>query len=93
MRLRARGNTGFKNRVLDVVAEIPQGETRTYRQVAELAGSPDAYRAVGNIMKGNRNPNVPCHRVVKSSGEVGGYNAGGPRRKREILKSEGVLLA
>jgi len=82
----------FTDRVLHVVAEIPKGETRTYKEVAVVAGSPRAYRAVGNIMKSNKNPHVPCHRVVKSDGSVGGYNAiGGSKRKEEILKQEGVL--
>jgi len=81
----------FKKKVLDAVSAIPKGETRSYKEVAAMAGSPSAYRAVGNIMKKNRNPNVPCHRVVKSSGEVGGYNAGGSGRKAEILKAEGAI--
>lgn len=82
----------FKDRVLKIVSEIPEGETRTYSEVAELAGSPRAARAVGNIMKRNNNPHVPCHRVIKSDGTVGGYNAaGGSTKKREILKREGAL--
>lgn len=82
----------FKNRVLEVVAGIPEGETRTYKQVAELAGSPRAARAVGNVMRGNKNPHVPCHRVVKSDGGLGGYNRpGGTETKRKILEGEGAL--
>ena len=80
----------FKNRVLDAVAKIPKGETLSYKQVAQFAGSPRAYRAVGNIMNKNDNPNVPCHRVIKSDGTVGGY-AHGTNRKREILKKEGAI--
>ena len=84
--------TGFKCLVLEVVSQIPRGETKTYKEVAELAGSPHASRAVGNIMKGNKNPHVPCHRVVKSDGTVGEYNAsGGSKRKEEILKQEGAI--
>lgn len=84
--------SSFKNRVINVVAEIPKGKTRTYKEVAEMAGSPRAYRAVGNIMRGNKNPHVPCHRVVKSDGSVGGYNAvGGSEKKTEILKQEGAI--
>jgi len=56
----------FKDIVLNVVTEIPKGETRTYKEVAEAAGSPGAARAVGNIMMNNKNPHVPCHRVIKS---------------------------
>ena len=81
----------FKERVLDVVSQIPKGETRTYKEVAEMAGSPGAARAVGTIMKGNKNPNVPCHRVVKSDGSVGGYNNGGSKKKEALLMEEGAL--
>lgn len=82
----------FKEKVYAVVARIPKGSVMTYAQVARLAGSPQAYRAVGNIM--NRNPDtkrVPCHRVVRSDGTPGGY-ARGPARKKAILKSEGVVF-
>ncbi len=81
----------FKDRVLTVVTGIPKGETRTYKEVAEAVGSPHAYRAVGSVMKRNKNPHVPCHRVVKSDGSVGGYNRGGSKKKTEILKREGAL--
>lgn len=82
----------FKEKVYAVVAKIPKGKTMTYQQVARLAGSPKAYRAVGNIM--NKNPDtkkVPCHRVVRSDGTPGGY-ARGTSRKLAILKSEGVVF-
>lgn len=82
----------FKDKVLSVVTEIPKGETRTYKEVAGAAGSPGAARAVGNIMRGNENPHVPCHRVVKSDGGLGGYNrSGGTKTKEEMLKKEGAL--
>ncbi len=84
--------TTFKEKVYAVVAKIPKGKTMTYQQVACLAGSPNAYRAVGNIM--NKNPDtkkVPCHRVVRSDGTLGGY-ARGTSRKLAILKSEGVVF-
>lgn len=84
--------TTFKEKVYAVVAKIPKGKTMTYQQVARLAGSPNAYRAVGNIM--NKNPDtkkVPCHRVVRSDGTPGGY-ARGTSRKLAILKSEGVVF-
>ena len=80
----------FKNRVLKVVAGIQKGRTLSYKQVATLAGSPHAYRAVGNIMNKNENPNVPCHRVIKSDGTVGGY-AHGTLKKKAILQKEGAL--
>jgi methylated-DNA-[protein]-cysteine S-methyltransferase len=81
----------FKERVYAVVAKIPRGKTMTYQEVARRAGSPRAYRAVGNIM--NRNPDtkrVPCHRVVRSDGAPGGY-ARGTKMKVVLLKKEGVL--
>lgn len=82
----------FKDRVLGVVAKIPKGETRTYKQVAELAGSPRGARAVGNIMHGNKNPNIPCHRVIKSDGGLGDYNRpGGTKTKKAMLKQEGAI--
>lgn len=80
----------FKEKVLKIASKIPKGKTLSYKQVAELAGSPRAYRAVGNIMHNNRNPRVFCHRVIKSDGNVGGY-AGGTAAKIRILKKEGVL--
>ena len=80
----------FKERVLKIVAGIPRGKTQSYKQVAILAGSPRAARAVGNIMNKNNNPKVPCHRVIKSDGTVGGY-AHGTERKTEILKREGAI--
>lgn len=72
------------------MAAIPKGGVLTYKQVAELAGSPQAYRAVGNILNKNRNPEVPCHRVIRSDGRIGGF-AWGEKCKKEILKSEGYL--
>ena len=81
---------GFKARVLKIVAGIPKGKTLNYKQVAILAGSPRAYRAVGNIMNKNENPKVPCHRVIKSDGTVGGY-AHGTNKKTAILRKEGAI--
>jgi O-6-methylguanine DNA methyltransferase len=83
--------SSFKERVLKVVAGIPRGKTLSYREVARRAGSPLAYRAVGNIMNKNYNPKVPCHRVIRSNGEVGGYR-GGTKKKIEILRKEGVAI-
>ena len=82
--------TNFRERVLTVVAGIPKGRTLSYKQVAILAGSPRAYRAVGNIMNKNENPKVPCHRVIKADGTVGGY-AHGTAKKKAILKKEGAF--
>lgn len=79
----------FKNRVLSIVAAIPKGITMTYKKVAERAGRPRAYRAVGNILHKNYDPAIPCHRVICSDGTLGGYNRGIPK-KRKLLQSEGA---
>ncbi len=78
----------FADRVRDIVRKIPKGKVLTYKQVASLAGSPNASRAVGNIMKKNFDPKIPCHRVIRSNGSVGGYNRGGAKKKLEILRIE-----
>lgn len=77
----------FSQKVYEVVQKIPKGKTLTYKEVANLAGSPKAVRAVGNILNKNYNPQIPCHRVIKSTGEPGGYNRG-TARKIELLKEE-----
>jgi O-6-methylguanine DNA methyltransferase len=81
----------FKERVLKVVKLIPKGKTVTYKEVAKMAGSPGAYRAVGNIMANNFRKDVPCHRVIKSDGSFGNYNRGGVKRKIALLKKEGAI--
>ncbi len=81
----------FTERVRDVVAHIPKGRVLTYKEVAIRAGSPNAFRAVGMIMSKNYDPNIPCHRVIRSDGGMGGYNRGGKETKRIILKKEGAL--
>jgi O-6-methylguanine DNA methyltransferase len=88
-------NESFTVRVYEIVAGIPAGKVATYGQVAELAGSPGAARAVGNAMKHNPDAeHVPCHRVVGSDGHMHGYAFGqGERTKLELLKDEGVLLS
>lgn len=80
----------FKEKVTAVVAGIPRGRTMTYKEVARRAGNAKAARAVGNIMNKNRDPNVPCHRVVRSDGDTGGY-ARGRKKKIAMLKREGAL--
>lgn len=80
--------TYFKDRVLEVVKDIKNGKVLSYKEVAETIGHPKAYRAVGNILNKNYNPDIPCHRVIRSDGKVGGYNRGA-REKQELLKKEG----
>jgi methylated-DNA-[protein]-cysteine S-methyltransferase len=83
--------TPFSRAVYHVVAVIPRGSVMTYAQVARAVGNPAAVRAVGSVL--NRNPfapAVPCHRVVRSDGTVGGF-AHGPRAKVRLLRSERAL--
>jgi len=80
----------FRDDVLRVVCGIRRGETMTYREVAVAAGNPKAARAVGAIMRANRNDEIPCHRVV-SAGGLGGYNRG-VAEKRRRLSSEGARM-
>lgn len=82
----------FKATVLSIVTKIPKGKTLTYKEVARLAGSPGASRAVGNIMKGNYDLKIPCHRVVRSDGGIGEYNRGGVKEKTRLLKKEGAVV-
>jgi methylated-DNA-[protein]-cysteine S-methyltransferase len=82
---------GFRRRVLEATARIPFGSVSTYREVAEKAGSPRATRAAGNALGSNPIPIVvPCHRVVRTGGGLGGYT-GGLDRKVTLLTIEGVL--
>ena len=82
----------FRTKVLDALQEIPFGETRTYAQVAEMAGSPRAYRAVGTACAENPIPIfIPCHRVVPTSGGLGAY-AGGSILKKRLLDGERSVL-
>lgn len=81
----------FTEAVKDVVRSIPRGSTMTYQEVAKKAGNEHAARAVANVMAKNYDLTVPCHRVIRSDGSLGGYNRGGEAKKRAILQSEGAL--
>lgn len=80
----------FKENVFKVVKGIPMGKTMAYKEVALKAGNPKAYRVVGNILNKNYNPLIPCHRVIRSDGKLGGYNRG-VNKKRELLKKEHAI--
>ena len=83
--------TNFKETIYVLAKKIPKGKVATYGQLARLAGSPDAARAVGMCMKTNPNaPIVPCHRVVASNGALTGYSAGGVHVKKKMLQDEGI---
>ena len=77
----------FSQKVLSIVKDIPKGNILTYKEVAIKAGRPKAYRVVGNILNKNYNPDIPCHRVIRSDGKFGGYNRG-VDRKRKLLETE-----
>ena len=77
----------FKERAEQVVRNIPKGSTMSYGEVAIRAGNPGAARAVGTLMKNNDDDSVPCHRVIKSNGELGGYN-GRLGEKKKLLEAE-----
>ena len=86
---RARAPTPFERAVYAVIRRIPRGQTRSYRWVAERLGNPGLARAVGNALHRNPDaPQVPCHRVVRADGTVGGY-ARGTSRKLALLRTEG----
>lgn len=80
----------FAGRVLLLCKKIPKGKVTTYKILAEAAGRKNAYRAVGTILKKNKNPkDIPCYRVVKSSGHVGNYSLG-IRKKIKLLRKDGI---
>lgn len=82
----------FAEKVYSVVKKIPKGKVVTYKAIAQAIGKPRAARAVGKVL--NRNPflpKVPCHRVVRSDGDVGGY-ARGIQKKIALLRKEGVRI-
>jgi len=81
----------FKEKVFNIVKKIPKGKTLTYKQVAYLAGRPRASRVIGTILSKNYDPKIPCHRVIRSDGRMGGYNRG-IENKKKLLKKEGALM-
>jgi len=91
--------TRFQERVYRAVRKIPRGKVMTYKQVARLADSPRAFRAAGNAL--NKNPHlfyrekgsqkIPCHRVIRTDGKIGGYNRG-VSKKISLLKKEGIII-
>ena len=87
--------TDFQVRVWNALKEIPRGETRTYTEIAFQIGHPNSARAVANACAKNPYPPiVPCHRVVRRDGGLGGYSGvGGVETKRRLLSEEGVSIA
>ena len=86
--------TSFQRKVWAALRTIPRGEVRTYTDIAIQIGHPSSARAVANACgKNPYAPEVPCHRVIRSNGSIGGYSAeGGSEKKRAMLREEGVHI-
>ena len=86
--------TRFQLKVWNYLKKIPRGKVKTYSEVAKSIGKPLAVRAVANaIGKNPLAPQIPCHRVIRSDGSLGGYSGkGGIKTKRLLLKKEGITL-
>lgn len=84
--------TDFQIKVWQALKKIKKGQVITYKELAKRIGKPRAVRAVGNaVAKNPMAPTVPCHRVIRSDGKLGGYSGkGGIKTKLKLLKSEGV---
>jgi len=80
----------FTEKVLAVVKKIPKGKMVTYASVAKRAGSSRAFRAVGSILKKNFDPDIPCHRVIKSDGSLGEYNRGAKEKERKLREEKAI---
>ena len=80
----------FELKVWEQLQNIPRGETRSYKQIAASIGQPNAFRAVANACAKNPYPiKIPCHRVIRSDGKIGGYSGwGGIKTKKLLLEKE-----
>ena len=86
--------TKFQLKVRNYLKKIPKCKVKTYFEVAKAIGKPRAFRAVANAVgKNPYPPKIPCHRVIRSDGTLGGYSGkGGISKKRQLLKSEKVFI-
>ena len=86
--------TPFQKKVWNELKKIPFGATRSYTEIAIAIGHPNSARAVANACGKNPCPiKIPCHRVVKSDGSLGGYSGkGGIKTKKKLLKKEGIII-
>jgi methylated-DNA-[protein]-cysteine S-methyltransferase len=86
--------TEFQLKVWNYLRKIPKGKVKTYLEVAKAIGKPKAFRAVANAVGKNPFPiKIPCHRVIRSDGNLGGYSGkGGIQQKRKLLISENVIV-
>jgi methylated-DNA-[protein]-cysteine S-methyltransferase len=84
--------TKFQIKVWKAIKKIPKGETRSYKEIAIFIGKPNTSRAVANACGKNPYPiSIPCHRVIKSNGDIGGYSAKGGIKKKKILLRKEVI--
>jgi methylated-DNA-[protein]-cysteine S-methyltransferase len=92
MKIKIPDGTPFQQRVWRELLKVSKGQTITYKALAQRAGKPRAIRAVANAVGANKMlVTIPCHRVVRSDGGLGGYSgAGGVKKKLALLKKEGV---
>ena len=86
--------TKFQLKVWVFLKKIPKGTVKTYSEVAKAIGKPLAVRAVANAIAKNPYPiQIPCHRVIRSDGSLGGYSGeGGVKKKKNLLKKEGIIV-
>ena len=86
--------TKFQLKVWNYLKKIQKGKVKTYKEVAKGIGKPKAFRAVANAVGKNPYPTkIPCHRVIRSDGSIGGYSGkGGIKKKRQLLNAEKVYL-
>ena len=86
--------TDFQIKVWNAISKIPKGKVKTYKELARSIRKPKASRAVANACGKNPFPiKIPCHRVIRSDGRLGGYSGkGGIKTKRKLLKNEGVFI-
>ncbi|MDB4845902.1 MGMT family protein [Candidatus Pelagibacter sp.] len=84
----------FQLKVWNYLKKIPKGQVTTYLKIAKSIGKPKSFRAVANAVgKNPYPPKIPCHRVIRSDGTLGGYSGkGGIRKKRQLLKAENIII-
>lgn len=84
----------LENKIFEITKEIPRGKVASYKQIALKVKDKNYSRLVGRIIATNKNwPEVPCHRIVYASGKIGNWSLkGGTKRKKDLLKSEGIVI-
>ena len=94
MNIKIIKGTKFQKKVWNYLKTIPKGQVKTYKEVSSAIKKPRAIRAVANAVASNPFPIIiPCHRVIRSDGSLGGYSGkGGIKTKKDLLKKEGIML-